>query len=142
MGRLGIPAALLLLCVAIVSHAEQAPAPAKPTPPKLVMTSAGVYTAAQASKGEQVYMAFCVSCHPTGTYSAPAFRQKWNGHLLSELYSFVTTQMPKEQPGTLEDKDYANVIAYLLQINGAPAGKKELPADEKALKWIRISMAN
>jgi hypothetical protein len=54
----------------------------------------------------------------------------------------MSTQMPKEQPGTLEPEQYADVIAYLLKINGAPAGKKELPPDEKALKWIRISMAN
>jgi hypothetical protein len=136
MIRLSIPGAAVLLCAAMVSNAAQAP------PPKVVNTRTGVYTAAQASKGEQVYMAFCLSCHPAGTYTTPAFREKWNGQLLSELFSFMSTQMPKEQPGTLEDKDYINVIAYLLKINGAPAGKKELPADEKALRWIRISMAN
>ena len=136
MSRLLIPAAAVLLCGAIASNAAQAPAPKR----KVVTTKAGVYTAAQAAKGEQVYMAFCLSCHPAGTYAAPAFRQKWNGHLLSELYSLISTQMPKEQPGTLEDGDYANVIAYLLKINGAPTGKKALPADEKALKSIRISM--
>ncbi len=83
-----------------------------------------------------------MACHPKGTYTAPAFRQKWNGHLVSELFSFLSTQMPKEQPGTLEAEEYADVIAYLLKINGAPAGKTELPTDVKALKWIRISMAN
>ena len=137
MTRLLIPAASLMLVSAFVSSAAQAPVP--PPPPKVVTTATGVYTAAQASKGERIYMSFCVSCHPAGTYAAPAFRDKWNGHLLSELFSFMSTQMPKEQPGTLEDGDYADVIAYMLKINGAPAGKKPLPADEKALKWIRIS---
>ena len=126
-----------MLIGAIVSTAAQAP-----PPPKLVTTATGVYTAAQAKRGEEVYYSICVSCHPKGTYTAPAFREKWNGHLLAELFTFVSTQMPKEQPGTLEPGDYADVIAYLLKINGAPAGKKDLPADEKALKWIRISMAN
>ena len=137
MTRLLIPAASLMLIGAIVSTAAQAP-----PPPKLVTTATGVYTAAQAKRGEEVYYSICVSCHPKGTYTAPAFREKWNGHLLAELFTFVSTQMPKEQPGTLEPGDYADVIAYLLKINGAPAGKKDLPADEKALKWIRISMAN
>lgn len=129
-----IPVAGLMLFGAMISSASQAPAP-----PKMVTSKAGVYTSAQASKGERTYMNYCVSCHPPGTYSATAFREKWNGHLVSELFSFMSTQMPKEQPGTLEDIDYANVIAYLLKINGAPAGKTDLPADEKALKWIRIS---
>lgn len=135
MIRLMIPAALML-CGAIVSTAEQAP------PPKVVTTATGVYTSAQASRGEQTYYSICVSCHPKGTYTAPAFREKWNGHLLSELFTFVSTQMPKEQPGTLEPEEYADVIAYLLKINGAPAGKTQLPPDVKALKWIRISMVN
>ena len=138
MTRLLVPAASLMLIGAIVSTAAQAP----PPPPKVVTTAVGVYTAAQAKRGEEVYYSICVSCHPKGTYTAPVFREKWNGHLVSELFSFVSTQMPKEQPGTLEPGDYADVIAYLLKINGAPAGKKDLPADEKALKWIRISMVN
>ena len=124
-----------MLFGAIVTNASQAPAP-----PKVVSTATGVYTAAQANRGEQVYFSICVSCHPKGTYTAPVFREKWNGHLLSELFNFVSTSMPKEQPGTLEDQEYADVIAYLLKINGAPAGKTELPTDVKALKWIRISM--
>lgn len=124
-----------MLFGAIVTNASQAPAP-----PKVVSTATGVYTAAQANRGEQVYFSICVSCHPKGTYTAPVFREKWNGHLLSELFNFVSTSMPKEQPGTLEDQEYADVIAYLLKINGAPAGKTELSTDVKALKWIRISM--
>ena len=137
MIRFLIPSAAVVLCGAIVSSAARAPAP-----PKVVTTAAGVYTAVQAGRGEQVYFSICVSCHPKGTYTAPVFREKWNGHLLSELYTFVSTQMPKEQPGTLEPEDYADVIAYLLKINGAPAGKTELAPDVKALKWIRISMVN
>ena len=137
MIRLVIPAALLVLCGAIVSNASQAP-----PVPKVVTTAAGVYTAGQAKRGEEVYYSICVSCHPKGTYTTPVFRDKWNGHLLSELFAFVSTQMPKEQPGTLEQQDYADVMAYLLKINGAPAGKNELPPDAKALKWIRISMVN
>jgi mono/diheme cytochrome c family protein len=137
MVRLFIPAALLVLCGAIVSNAAQAP-----PPPKVVTTAAGVYTAGQAKRGEEVYYSICVSCHPKGTYTTPVFREKWNGHLVSELFAFVSTQMPKEQPGTLDQQDYADVIAYLLKLNGAPVGKNELPPDAKALKWIRISMVN
>ena len=139
MVRLLIPAASLMLCGAIVSGSSQAPPAA---PPKVVTTATGVYTAPQANRGEQVYYSICVACHPKGTYTTPAFRQKWNGHLVSELFTFLSTQMPKEQPGTLDPGDYADVIAYLLKINGSPAGKTELSTDVKALKWIRISMVD
>jgi mono/diheme cytochrome c family protein len=126
-------AAILTLCTVISGAAVQAP------PPKVVSTASGVFTSAQASRGEQTYMSICVSCHPKGTYTAPAFRQKWNGSPLSELYGFVSSSMPKMEPGSLEPEEYAQVIAYLLKINGAPVGKSELPADAKALRRIRIS---
>jgi S-disulfanyl-L-cysteine oxidoreductase SoxD len=125
---------LLMLCLVVTRGAAQ-----KPPPPKVVSTAAGVFTSAQATRGEQTYMSICVSCHPKGTYTAPAFRQKWNGSALSELYGFVSTSMPKMEPGSLEPEEYAQVIAYLLKINGSPAGKSELSTDVKALRRIRIS---
>ena len=134
MPRLLIAASFVVFGVAASDAVQQ------PAPPKVVTTSSGVYTSPQASRGEQTYMNICVSCHPKGTYTAPAFREKWNGNALSELYTFVSTSMPKMEPGTLEPEEYAQVIAYLLKINGMPPGKTELPADAKALRRIRIWM--
>ena len=99
-----------------------------------------MYTTAQAARGEQTYMSICVACHPAGTYTAPAFREKWNGSLASDFFQFLKASMPKLEPGSLEPEEYAQVIAYLLKINGVPAGKQDLPADVKALKRIRISI--
>ena len=113
---------------------------AQKPPAKAVTTSAGVYTARQASRGEQTYMSICVACHPPGTYTAPAFREKWNGAPLSELFGLISQLMPKQEPASLTPEEYADVVAYLLKINGAPTGKQELPADEKAMKKIRINM--
>ena len=115
-------------------------APKKPAPPaRPVTTTSGVYTAAQAAKGEQTYMNMCVGCHPTGTYRAPAFKQKWEGAALSRLFDFLSATMPKNDPGSLEPEEYAQVIAYILKINGAPAGKTVLPADMAPLAKIRIA---
>lgn len=124
----------LLLVATLATAAGQAPRP------KPVTTSSGVYTAAQAARGEQTYMSICVACHPAGTYAAAAFRAKWNGQLMSDLFSLVSSTMPKEQPGTLDAEEYAQVLAYVLRQNGAPAGKQQLPATVKALKRIRIDM--
>lgn len=128
-----LAAAAVSLVASVATGAAQAPA-------KPLTTSSGVYTAAQAARGEQTYMNVCVSCHPPGTYKAAAFRAKWNLTLLSDLYGFVSNMMPKNEPGTLEDEEYAAVIAYILKINGAPPGKTALPADIVALKKIRILM--
>jgi cytochrome c5 len=114
------------------------PATGTSGPPRVLTTASGVYTAAQATRGEQTYMNVCVSCHPIGTYAAPAFRDKWNGAPLSKLFDFVTETMPKNEPGSLETKDYVHVISYILKINGAPPGKTPLPADSAALKKIRL----
>lgn len=129
-----LAAACLTLAGAVAGGAAQAP------PPKVVTTSSGVYTSAQAARGEQTYMNICVACHPAGTYTAAAFREKWNGAPLSQLFGFISSTMPKEQPGTLEPDEYAEVVAYLLKINGAPPGKSELPAEAAPLKKIRIAM--
>ena len=127
-----IPAACLVLAAAI--QAVQTPTSGA------VTTASGVYTAAQAKRGEQTYMNVCVACHPAGTYTTDAFRQKWNGAQLSDLFELVASTMPKQEPGSLTANDYADVVAYLLKINGAPTGKQELPADEQAMKKIRINM--
>jgi len=131
-----ITASGLTLLAAVASGSAQT-APAKP-----VTTSSGIYTAGQASRGEQTYMNICVSCHPPGTYTAPAFKDKWNGAPLSQLYGLVSQTMPKQEPATLTPEEYSDVVAYLLKINGAPAGKKALPPDPKELKKIRISWSS
>jgi mono/diheme cytochrome c family protein len=124
----------VLLAATLATVAAQAPGP------KAVTTSSGVYTAEQAVRGEQTYMSICVACHPAGTYSAAAFRAKWNGQPLSDLFSLVSSTMPKQEPATLEPEENAQTLAYILRENGAPAGKEPLPGSVKALKQIRIDM--
>jgi mono/diheme cytochrome c family protein len=124
----------LMFLGTLASAVAQAPAA------KGVTTSSGVYTTRQAAQGEQTYMNICVACHPPGTYTAPAFRDKWNGAPLSNLFGLISETMPKQEPASLEPEEYAAVIAYMLKINGAPSGKTALPTDATALKRIRISM--
>ena len=106
----------------------------------MIGTSAGVFTAAQAARGEETYMNICVACHPAGTYTTDAFREKWNTRPLSELFELVSETMPKQEPASLTPAEYAQAVAYLLKINEAPAGKTDLPSTVEALKKIRIEM--
>jgi mono/diheme cytochrome c family protein len=102
-------------------------------------TMGGVYTTAQAARGEEAYFSLCVSCHPAGTmHSEPAFSATWAGRPLSDLYDAIKDKMPKNDPGTLTLAEAAQLVAYLLKMNSIPAGKTDLPADREALQKIRI----
>lgn len=101
-------------------------------------TRSGVYTAAQAAKGNEIYALSCASCHSAATHASPAFAAKWQGHSLSELYRYMNQEMPKQDPGTLSPREYTLVLAYMLKMNGMPAGHEELPNDLAQLEKIRI----
>ena len=105
-----------------------------------VSTMAGVFTSAQAARGEETYMTICVACHPAGTYTTAAFKTSWANRPLADLFSIIKNTMPKVDPGTLTPQETAQVIAYILKSNGVPPGKTELPSELAALKSIRIEM--
>jgi mono/diheme cytochrome c family protein len=101
-------------------------------------TLTGVYSEQQAARGQDVYAGMCKSCHAAATHTGVAFEKSWRGHSLSELFSFISTRMPKNEPGSLAPEDYVDVLAYLLKLNQMPAGVAELPTDTTALGAIRI----
>lgn len=98
----------------------------------------GVYTAAQARRGERTAAQFCVACHSSTEWSRPEFLRAWNSKTVEDLFEKIKETMPKSDPGSLEPQEYADVIAYMLKINGAPAGETELSTDEEALEAVKI----
>ncbi len=130
--------ALPPLAAALVFYGATAQTPPPPIEP--TTTAAGVYSAAQAARGEETYMNMCVGCHAAGTYSTPAFREKWDRHPVSELYTLISETMPKQDPASLSPQEYAQLVAYLLKINDVPAGQTELGSDLERLKKITIEM--
>ena len=101
-------------------------------------TLAGVYTEAQAKRGQQTYASICASCHTPTSHTGDTFNQNWNGHPLSDLYAYVSQQMPQDNPGSLNPNDAADVVAFLLKIYTMPMGNDELAPDTVAMKKIRI----
>jgi mono/diheme cytochrome c family protein len=112
------------------SHA--APTPDSPS------TLSGVYTDEQAGRGKDVYAGSCRSCHTPASHTGATFNKWWRGKQLSDLFLFVSTRMPKNDPGSLAPDDVADVMAYLLKMNAMPVGTEELPPDADSLKKIRI----
>jgi mono/diheme cytochrome c family protein len=98
----------------------------------------GVYSDAQADRGEQRFKVSCSSCHTPGSFSGGAFAERWNGQTMGEVFDFVSNAMPENDPGGLEPAEYASVLAYILRVNGYAAGQDDLPADTTALKAFAI----
>lgn len=110
-------------------------APSKPVGPS---TLDGVYTDEQASRGKDVYAGTCRSCHSPMSHTGATFNKWWRGKQLSDLFTFVSTRMPKNDPGSMAPEDVADVVAYLLKMNAMPVGPAELPPDADSLKKFRI----
>ena len=96
----------------------------------------GVYVAEQAASGRAIYERVCATCHQSnlqGSFEAPqlageSFLQFWGDLTPEDLFTRIKTSMPPETPGGLSDAAYVDVVAYLLQANGAPAGSTPLTA--------------
>jgi S-disulfanyl-L-cysteine oxidoreductase SoxD len=111
---------------------------APPVPYTGPSTLNGIYTDEQALRGRDVYLGSCKSCHSPQSHTGATFNQWWRGKQLSDLFTFVKTRMPKNDPGSLAPEDAADVIAYLLKMNAMPVGENELYPDADSLKQFRI----
>jgi quinoprotein glucose dehydrogenase len=122
---------LLMALVGATASAQNATATA-------AQTSRRAYTEAQAARGETTYRANCTSCHATSAHTGDAFMRAWDSRTAFDLFELIRTTMPVDNPGRLSREQYADIVAYLFKLNRLPAGERPLPADEEALKQIRI----
>ena len=124
--------------------AGAAAVPAQEVPARSVQD--GVYTTAQAGRGEILYEEQCVSCHGPIRAIIPemaallgdhTFRARWRGRALGELFALIRDTMPQDAPGTLSPSESAEIVAYILSGHRLPAGETVLPDDAEAL--VRIA---
>jgi len=101
-------------------------------------TLSGVYTAEQATRGRNVFLGSCKSCHAPESHVGANFTRLWVGKPLLDLFKYVSETMPENDPGSLAPESNADVVAYLLQLNAMPAGKSELTAERAVLREIRV----
>lgn len=94
----------------------------------------GVYTEAQATRGEAAYKQHCSSCHYQNEFSGEDFLKRWADKPLWELWDMVSSNMPEDQPGTLPDQQYADVISFFLKLNKFPTGGAELEGTVEVMK--------
>jgi alcohol dehydrogenase (cytochrome c) len=97
----------------------------------------GPFTSGQASQGHKDYSSACAACHHenlSGGGEAPSlaggnFLKSWGTRSTRELYDYIHSAMPLGKGGSLSDKTYENIVAFLLEANGATPGGKPFTAD-------------
>ncbi len=96
----------------------------------------GVYTAAQAARGEVVVAQNCGICHSSNEWVGTMFISSWSGRPVGALHTQIRTTMPFDAPGRLSAAQYTDIVAYMLKLNNAPVGESELPSSDDALNTI------
>jgi mono/diheme cytochrome c family protein len=97
----------------------------------------GVYTAEQADRGVALYKRKCASCHAPNRFTDDQlFLTPYANKPLWDMFEVISDSMPEDDPGGMTPEEYADVIAYLLRLNGFATGQTELPASKDALSQI------
>lgn len=108
----------------------------------------GVYSTSQAARGQALYAAMCANCHrldgvpvTTGSQVSRAltgreFVTSWSDVSVAALFMRVRSSMPPDNPASLSRNQAADVVGYLLQMNGFPPGDAELPSTSDLLNQI------
>jgi mono/diheme cytochrome c family protein len=106
----------------------------------------GVFNSEQAARGQAEYNLSCARCHNIaliGSERGPAikgdaFLSKWEKDNLAGLFIKIRDTMPQSGPGTVRDEAKIDILAFILQENGFPAGAEPLKADLSSLGDIRL----
>jgi mono/diheme cytochrome c family protein len=106
----------------------------------------GVYTEAQAKRGEAAYSKTCAGCHgpelmgidTAPSLTGPEFNAGWNDLSADDLAERIRTTMPGDAPGSLSRADVADLMAFIFAKDHFPAGSDELPSTSEQLKQIKI----
>lgn len=111
-------------------------APAAPAGP--ASTLAGVYSAAQARRGQEIFQKSCLECHVPSDYTGDAFQSKFAGGTVYDMYEQIRSSMPQEDPGSLTSQQYTDLVAFLFSLNGLPTRSADLPPVVDSLKAIKV----
>ncbi|MGE4054594.1 MAG: c-type cytochrome [Vicinamibacterales bacterium] len=112
--------------------------------PQSRTTADGVYSADQATRGEAGFRQNCSSCHGVdlaGAEGGPPltgteFNERWKGMTLNDLFILMKSTMPQSSPGSLSDKEYIDILAFILLKGEFPDGTADLVPEEGSLSQI------
>ncbi len=103
-------------------------------------TADSTYSEEQAGRGEQVFTRTCLECHARSEMASADFRLKWGGQSTYDLFKSIATTMPDSDPGSLPRAEYEDVVAYILKLNGIPAGPAQLVSDSASMSRAKLML--
>lgn len=133
VGVLGMLVFCLVSCLAVIAGNADA------------ATAASDYTAAQATRGAQIYDRSCAECHgnnlegkagPPLTGKAFQDTLQYANMTTSQLYGFISQSMPQNAPASLSSEQYIDVLSFLLSKSGYPAGS--IPLSKQRLGEVEL----
>ena len=107
----------------------------------------GVYSDEQAARGASIYVsASCGRCHGNdlggNEFGPPLVGSEWlttwSGMTAADVFTLTKDTMPQDDPGRLSRQQAVDLIAYILNTNGIPAGSNSLEHTEAVLQSIVI----
>jgi mono/diheme cytochrome c family protein len=101
-------------------------------------TADGIFTLAQARRGQELYRAVCSECHDTDDWMETGFKNRWQDQSVFQLWYYINDRMPYDDPWSLTRQQVTDVLTYILELNGLPAGNAELATDDDSIDdyWI------
>ncbi len=139
-----VNAALVVVLAGCASTPEGGPAGAAapiadaPVAAAEASVESAFYTTRQASRGNGLFRDNCVSCHASSEFAGSSFERRWRNRSVADIYEFLLYSMPDDNPGGLPEQTYADIVAYMLELNDFPAGDAELPTSMDALLQMKM----
>jgi S-disulfanyl-L-cysteine oxidoreductase SoxD len=143
LGAVMAAAALIVLVAASISIEAQAPRSVQD----------GVFSDAQAGRGQALYVQRCAGCHGPaleGAQAPPltgdAFTMKFRAEPLSALFIQIRYDMPPDAAADaqLTSEQAADLVAHILKTSGFPAGKTDFAgadASNSQIAWPSVAAA-
>ena len=108
----------------------------------------GIYSNAQVTRGKDLYLDQCASCHGgelSGGEMAPPlvgaeFMAGWDGLTVGDLFERIRISMPQNSPGSLSGQQNAEILAYLFAENRFPAGTTDMSKEAPVLKQFKFEV--
>jgi cytochrome c5 len=133
-------ASLAAWVVAVGAVAVNPSAAAEPAAQK--STNDAVYSKAQADGAKAQFEKICAECHPFSEadkkkpkdvpLGGETFFENWTGRSVGEIATTIALTMPNDGSAVVTEEEALNLVAFILQKNGFPAGKAPLTKASEA----------
>ena len=127
--RVMMAAAIASYSIGVVAMTAQAPTRT---------TNDGVYTGEQAARGKAVFESKCTGCHEPSRFTGDPFYEAFNEKPMKEIWDIASGTMPEDNPGSLKQQEYGDILAYFLSLNEFKTGDAELQGNAASMAAIKI----